>query len=175
MNIGAPASTQRCAANFSIRELKLAGYLDRSEIVTDRSESQVQASALHLWAAPLKDELRRTVGLAVSQRWENSRLVSYPWRFGETPAVALDISFDQLEPVAGRLQVQARWQLVVPAASGRDSPKLIRYSNFHKTLSPAGNDTHAVVVAINQALSQLSDEIAQSAADPASRTALCGG
>ena len=174
LNLGTPGTSQRCTVSFSIRELKIAGYLDRAEVVTDRSDAQIQASALHLWAAPLKDELRRTVGLAVGQRWENSRLISYPWRYGETPAVALDISIDQLEPVAGRLHMQARWQLIGLNSPGRENTRLIRNSNFQKSMNLPVNDANAVVVAINQALSLLSDEIAQSATEPASRASLCG-
>ncbi len=174
LNLGPPGSSQRCMVSFSIRELKLAGYLDRAEVVTDRSDAQVQASALHQWAAPLKDELRRTVGLAVNQRWENSRLISYPWRYGEIPAVALDISIDQLEPVAGRLQMQARWQLLGLSSPGRENTRLIRHSHFQKSMSLPVSDANGVVVAINQALSLMSDEIAQAAAEPVSRASLCG-
>lgn len=174
LNLPAPIATQRCSANFSIRELKLAGYLDRAELVTDRSDAQVQASALHLWAGPLKDELRRTLGLAVSQRWTDSRLTSYPWRYGETPTVALDISIDQLEPVGGRLQIQARWQLLAMATSGRENAKLIRHANFQKSLSLPSVDANGVVMAMNQTLSMLTDEIARTATEPEFKLALCG-
>ncbi len=170
-----PTVSQRCAVSFSVRDLRLAGYLDRAEIVTDRSDSRVQASSLNLWAAPIKDEARRTLGRAISERWTDSRLVAYPWRFGEMPALVLDIAIDQLEPVAGRLEVQARWQLLSLGAPGRENSRLVRNAVFRKSIDVTSADAGGTVAAINQALSLLSDDIAQSAASGTVMANLCGG
>ncbi len=173
--IAQTAQSQRCAVSFSVRDLRLAGYLDRAEILTDRTDSQVQVSSLNLWAAPIKDEIRRTVGTAINDRWTDSRLVSYPWRFGEMPAVALDLAIDQLEPVAGRLQVQARWQLLSLATPGRENSKLIRHADFRQTLEVTPSGAMGTVAAINLALAALSNDIAQTAGATPMMVTLCGG
>lgn len=150
----APAgSPQRCAVSFSIRDLRLAGYLDRAEIITDRSGSQLQMSSLQLWAAPLKDELRRTIGRSVAERWSESRLVNHPWRFGETPDLAIDIAVEQLEPVAGNLAIQIDWQLL------QLPNKSLSKGSLRRALAMPAAGAAGAVAAINQTTAALADAI----------------
>lgn len=119
IDLPAASSGLDCAISFSIRDLTLAGYLDRLEVVSERRNNEISASATELWAAPLKDELRRLIAVSLSLRWRASRAVGYPWRFQELPQVALSINVDRLDPSAGMFDSVIRWQAFQPADSGR--------------------------------------------------------
>ena len=45
--------TAPCPTSFSIREFRVAGYLDRDELVTARDGARIITSADDVWAAPL--------------------------------------------------------------------------------------------------------------------------
>lgn len=167
----------RCAISFAIRDFRLAGHLDRAEVVTGRSGTRLELSPADLWAAPLKEELRRSLGRSLETRWTGSRQVNHPWRFGEGPELAVEVSVDRLEPEAGLLQARIRWQgWILPksaADSGADS-KPITQGQFSRALTiDAGPAAQATAAAIARALDEFSAEVAGGASDQRGLADLC--
>jgi uncharacterized lipoprotein YmbA len=109
---GEAPRTLACDVRFGVRPVALPGYLDRDEILVERKGTEMVYAGSQVWASPLRAEVSRTLAAALAARWTGSRMVAYPWRFAEAPPWAVDAAFEQLDPVAGSLQVRARWSLV---------------------------------------------------------------
>lgn len=162
----------RCGVSFGVRDIRLAGYLDRAEIVMGRSGSVIQTSPVDLWATPLREDLRRIIGRSLAQRWDGSRLVPHPWRFGEVPVLAVDLLIEQFEPQNGVLETNIDWQMLrqtsaqgaapVPGgpavATGGPGPA-VAAGVFRQRIPMQGNDASATVAAMNAALSALADDL----------------
>lgn len=164
------ASRAACAASFSIRDLRLAGHLDRAEVVTGHSGSLIEVSPLDLWASPLKDELRRALGHGLAARWIGARLVSHPWRFGETPDLALEVSVDRLEPIGHELQANIRWQWWTPATPARQP---FAVGSLSRSLRLPDSSASATVLAISQVVEATADALAAQGSDQVALAALC--
>lgn len=177
--LAVPASTSqaRCAVSFGIRDVRLAGHLDRAEIVIARSGAVIQTSPLDVWAAPLRDDLRRIIGRSLAQRWDGSRLLPHPWRFGEVPVLAIDLQAEQLEPQGTVFEANVYWQMLrqtpTPAtAAGVPAPALAT-GVFRQRLPMQGNDAAAAVAAMNNALSALADELSRQGVGESGLAQLC--
>jgi uncharacterized lipoprotein YmbA len=113
-NSTAPA----CALQFALRELELAGALDRPEIILRRDGPRLQASSMHLWAAPLRSELSRLLGAGLEQSLRGARQWPYPLRFGQRPDVLLSVTFDDFTRTSETMVLSMRWQAwTIPLAS----------------------------------------------------------
>ena len=159
---GAPAAAAPvpCAMGFSIRDVRVAGHLDRAEIVTGREGPEIRAAADALWAAPLRAELPRLTAALLGQRLAGSRVVPYPWRFNEWPDAAFTFDIDRMEPVGDALQLAATWTAAVPGSA----PRALGGGRFETTVPMSGHGAAATVRAADVALGRLADAVAAQAA-----------
>lgn len=158
-----------CPVSYSVRDLTLAGYLDRLEVVSDRRGNEIQASSSDLWAAPLKDELRRLISLTLSQRWQGSRTVAYPWRFQELPQIALNVSVERLEPSGRSFESLIRWQAFRPADGARQAQVVA--AGVHQRSTPmTANSANESVRVMSLAIDQFGDDVQRQLACPVART-----
>lgn len=114
----AASATPVCSLQFALRELELAGALDRPEVILRRDGPRLQASAMHLWAAPLRSELSRLLGAGLEQSLRGARQWPYPLRFGQRPDVLLSMTFDDFTRTSEAMVLSMRWQAwTIPLAS----------------------------------------------------------
>ena len=158
-----PGRTTPCPIGFSVRDVRVAGHLDRDELVVAREGARIRSSAEDIWSAPLKSELPRVLTRLLLARLEGSVAVPYPWRFNEQAALALDVDVDRLEPIGGELQAQLRWTVVEPTTT---PVRLIGRGSFDTRVALAGGAPDGTVRAIDVALGRFTDVLAgQAAAD----------
>lgn len=166
IDLAPPQAVRPCAASFSIRELRLPGYLERAEVVTGRRASELLLSQSDVWGAPLAAELQRHLGQALLARWVGSRIVHHPWRFGELPGMAIVVDIDRLDPVDGRLVARARWTIVEPGSRSQ----MLDNGQFNQAIAMTGDaagPASATARAIGVALGRLADQIAARAQEVA--------
>jgi uncharacterized lipoprotein YmbA len=114
----ANSATPTCHLQFALRELELAGALDRPEVILRRDGPRLQASPMHLWAAPLRSELSRLLGAGLEQSLRGARQWPYPLRFGQRPDVMLSVTFDDFTHTGEAMLLSMRWQAwTIPVAS----------------------------------------------------------
>lgn len=158
-----PGKTARCPIGFSVREVRVAGHLDRDELVVARDGAQIRASADDVWSAPLKSELPRVLTRLLLARLEGSVAVPYPWRFNEQASLALNVDVDRLEPIGGELHALLRWTVVEPTTA---PVRLIGRGTFDTRVPLVGSGPGDTVQAIDVALGRFADMLAgQAAAD----------
>ena len=158
-----------CPIGFSIREVRVAGHLDRDELVLMRDGPEIRASADDVWAAPLKTELPRVLTRLLLARLDGSVSVPYPWRFNEQPGLALNVEIDRLEPVNGELAATMRWTVVQPTTT---PARVLNRGTFETRVPLEGPGPTAAVRAIDTALGRFADALAElGASDPGARAA----
>lgn len=161
IRLPAPTVQHACPVSFSVRDLRLAGHLDRPEVVLAVEGSRVVVEGDDLWASPLRAELPRLVARALADRLAGSRLQAYPWRFNEVPRLAVSVQLDRLEAEAGQMRLDASWSLVDPRASNRPLAHGRLVESMPITVPPdAGGRADAVAEATGTALGRLADAMA---------------
>lgn len=149
-----------CAVRFALRELRLAAYLDRPEVIVARDGSRILAEPDDLWAAPLAQQLRAALTGALLARLQGSQPVSHPWRLGEAPQLALAVEVDRLEPVAGVLRASLGWRASDVAASRQLAWGRWDHAVPIRAASDEGSGAAATVAAIDASLSAFADVLA---------------
>lgn len=136
--------------------VRVPAYLDRPELATRVAPNELRFSATERWAEPLGTSLRRVLAQNLDAELGPAEITFFPWPAGTELdwAVAVDVRRFERTP-AGEVEIAARWVVRDPA-TGRI--RLARESRV--TRHTAGEDTDAVVAAWNEALAELSHEIA---------------
>ena len=155
----APAQRMACPVRFSVRDARLAGHLERPEVVVARDGPRIEAPLGAQWAAPLAPELKRLLSRALADRLDGSVPVAHPWRLEDAPRLAVTVDFDRLEPEGDRLRAVGVWR-IADVAAGRG----IDVGRFDEALgladAPGTDRAAATVAAIDVALGRLADRLA---------------
>lgn len=150
-----------CAVRFALRELRVASYLDRPEVIVARDGSRIVADPDDLWAAPLTQQLRGALTGALVARLQGSQPVPHPWRLGEAPQLALAVEVERLEPVAGALHARLGWR-----ASDVAGSRQLAWGRWEHAVplrampAEGGGAAAATVAAIDASLSAFADMLA---------------
>jgi uncharacterized lipoprotein YmbA len=137
--------------------VKVAAYLDRPQMVTQGSGSEVKLSEFERWAEPLMDNIRTVLANDLSVLVPTDRISFYPARL--PPDMDLRIAVEVLRfdgSLGGDAVLEARWSLF---GSDAEQPILTKRSRFEQATGGPGYD--AFVEALNRALEALSREVAQ--------------
>lgn len=146
--------------------VRVASYLDRPQIVTKGSGSEVKLSEFERWAEPLKDNVKAVLASNLSVLVPTERISFYPARL--PPDVDLRIAVEVLRfdgSLGGDAVLEARWSLF---GSDAEEPILTKRSRFEHATGGPGYD--AFVEALNRALEALSREVAQEVRRAVGRT-----
>ncbi|UCE32257.1 MAG: membrane integrity-associated transporter subunit PqiC [Burkholderiales bacterium] len=169
LEAAAPRVGFDCALSFSVREVRLAGHLDRPEIVIGKVGARIETSQRALWASTPARELPAAIARALARRLRGSQIVPHPWRFGETPALAIEVDVDRLEPEGGQLVAEIRWSAAEPRGQ---SPAVARGSYVARVPMAAG-DAAATAAAVVTALGGFVDALATRMAEHPQVGTLC--
>ncbi len=146
--------------------VRIAAYLDRPQIVTKGSGSEVKLSEFERWAEPLTDNIKSVLANNLSVLVPTERISFYPARL--PPDVDLRVAVEVLRfdgSLGGEAVLEARWSLF---GSDSDEPILTKRSRFEHATGGPGYD--AFVEALNRALEALSREVAQEVRRAVGRT-----
>lgn len=135
--------------------ITLPSYLDRPQIVTRASATELTLAQAHRWAEPLNVSFARALQAELLHRLPTSDVVLHPW--SSTSGVARQVSVDVLRferDVDGRFVLGARWAVQVPGSEPQSAP------HTSEIALPAGQDDYAALVAAaNGAIATLAEQI----------------
>jgi uncharacterized protein len=143
-------------AVIGIGPVKLADYLDQSDLVTRTSDNQIVKAEYDRWAGSLKDDFINVLADDISFLLSTDRIHRYPW----SPSVPIDyqVAVDVIR-LDGRLGesawLEARWSIF--QGPGKKLLKIKR-STIQEPVT--GADYAALVAAQSRAVAKLSQEIA---------------
>ena len=137
--------------------LRLPDYLKRTRMVTRGSGSEVKVHEQARWAEPVNDAIHRVLAANVDSRLNDTILVAYPYL--ETVKVEYAVvgqveRFDADEQ--GQVVLDVQWAVLDTKRDALISPQRARY----QSRASRHDDPNAIAGAMNEALSQFSEDIA---------------
>ncbi len=136
--------------------IKLANYLQRSNIVTYSRQNELQIADFDKWAEPLEEGFARVLGESLSQLIPTNRIMLFPWRRALRIDYQVSVGVVQFGTTAeDEAVLTARWHLL-----GKDGKTVLASRRSHFTAPVTGDDYDARVSAMSQTLADLSREIA---------------
>jgi uncharacterized protein len=156
---GQDLSSRRSPAKdavIGIGPVKLADYLDQSQIVTRTSGNEVVKAEFDRWAGPFEDNFINVLADDIGFLLSTERIYLYPWR----NSVPIDYQVTvEVVRCDGRLgdaaALETRWSVF----KGPEK-KLLKMSRSRIREALKGADYSDLVAAQSQALARLSQEIA---------------
>lgn len=130
------------------------GYLDQSAVITRLSQERVIPLERARWAAPLRKQFERSLGLRL-MRDLGADVVVFPWWPGERIDAAVELSVVAFETdVDGMARLDAFWTV----RGGKGNPRVV--TNAIDLREPVGSaDAPAGVAALDRALDRLATAI----------------
>ena len=132
-------------------------YLDRPQIVTRKSENQLEISEFHRWAGSLPQGFSRVLAKNISTLLPTDRVAVFPWESTFSPTYQVKVQVEQFDGQVGK-QVFLRviWSLL-----GQEGNKeLVVRKSFIEEPVPT-KDYDGLVAAESNALATLSREIVE--------------
>ncbi len=145
----------RAGPRVGLGPITLPSYLDRPQVVTRASATELTLAQAHRWAEPLNVSFARALQAELLHRLPTSDVVLHPW--SSTSGVARQVSVDVLRferDVDGRFVLGARWAVQTPSGDTSSAP------HTSEIALPAGQDDYAALVAAaNGAIATLAEQI----------------
>ncbi len=140
---------------IGIAKVEVSPYLDRSEIITRSSATQIQLAQYDRWAEPLEDIVAMTVSENISRLQPSIQTITRPWPEAEVHyMLAIKIKrFDS--DSAGNVRLDASWGIIDQKLR---SMIAVHESSF--TLAGTSADYDSITTQMSEALLELSKEIA---------------
>jgi uncharacterized lipoprotein YmbA len=143
-------------AVIGIGPVKLAEYLDESQIVTRKSDNQLVKAEFHRWVGSFRNNFTNVLADDLGSRLSTNQIYLYPWR--RSVPVDYQVTVDVVR-CDGRLGdaawLEARWSIF----KGPEK-KLLKTTRSTISEPVTGPDYGDLVAAQSQAVAKLSQEIA---------------
>ena len=143
--------------SVGIGSVHLPDYLERPQIVTFKGVSRLHLAEFHRWAGRLDGEITRVMINNLSMLLGTPQVLVFPWGQSETPQFRLDLIFHHFEGILGEtVRIKGVWHLSqnTPEAETLHQP-------FDQSVTISGPEYEDLVVACNQGLWELSQEISR--------------
>jgi uncharacterized protein len=141
---------------IELRQIGLARYLERSQIVRSSENYRLDVMANDWWGEPLGAMLARVLVEELSQRLPQSTVFADTGAVSVTPDATVELNVSRLdENSAGTLVLQA--QAAVTTAKGHGEPVT---RSFRFEIPPSDSAVGGQVAAISVAVGQLADGLA---------------
>lgn len=138
-----------------LRDIGLASYLDRKELVRSSEDYKLGVMANNWWGEPLGSLLGRVLVVELSQRLPNSKIYSESGAITADPNAVVGVNIQRLDTdKAGTLVLLAQ------AAVEFNRPKRSAARNFSISRTPPTPDVAGQVAATSDAVAELADGIA---------------
>ena len=151
---GAPQSGARIV--YGLGPIILPAYLDRSQVATRVSQTEVAYSQWDRWAEPLATNVSSVLRQQLASELGTDAIVGYPWVGGVGVDYQIEVRLLRFESdTAGASSLVARWTI-------RDVQRDRRLVTKETSLTRPGkpNDTSASTAALSGMLGELGHEIA---------------
>ena len=142
--------------NVAVREVSLARYLDRVQIVRSVAEYRLSVSGNDWWGENLDTMMTRLLVENLAQRLPNSNVFATGGAISVTPEATVEVNLQRLGQTAPDTLA-----LTAQAAVTLREPRRREVARTEALTAPiAGNETPAFVAAASAAAGQLADAIA---------------
>jgi len=149
-----PFASGASTPTIGLGPITIPGYLDRPEVVTRVSSTELKVSENNRWGERLRSNVATALAQDLSNQMPGVDLVKFPWPLTPAPNYQVSISFEQLELTGdGQAQVNARW--TIRSGNRRE----IQSGTTTSTL-PAGKDERSASEALSRGVEQVSHDIA---------------
>jgi uncharacterized protein len=142
-------------AAVGIGPIKLADYLDQSNLVTRKGDNRLVQAEYDQWAGSLKDNVTNVLAENIGLLLPTERIYIYPWRQSVTVDYQVLLNVVRLDGDLGEdAWLVVRWSLL----GGQDN-KLLATSRSSIREPVSGPEYVALVAAQSRAVAKLSQEI----------------
>jgi uncharacterized lipoprotein YmbA len=140
-------------------------YVDRPEVVTRMSDSELKVSDTDRWGEHLDTNVARVLASDLSSQLGTQQIVSYPWPLSTPIDYSVSVAFQRFERTAdGHVVILGNWTI----RTGKDE-KIVQ-TGATSINEPSGADDASAAQALSRGLAQVSRDIAQVIASrPATR------
>jgi len=142
---------------IGVGPVELPEFLDRPQIVTRKSQNQVEIAEFHRWASSLPGDFSRVLAKNISTLLPTDRVAVYPWDDTFSPTYQVKLNVEQFDGQLGaRVFLRVIWSLV-----GQEGKKelVVRKTLIEEPVLT--NDYNGLVAAQSNALATLSREIVE--------------
>ncbi|MDH3803580.1 MAG: PqiC family protein [Deltaproteobacteria bacterium] len=152
-----PAAVLDDTLAIGVGPVEFPKFLDRPQIVTRKSQNQIEVSEFHRWAGSFPGDFSRVLAKNISILLPSDRVAVYPWgeQFSPTYRVKLDV--EQFDGQLGeRVVLEVTWMVMDQEGTNK---LLVRRSLIEEPVPD--NNYEALVVAESNALVTLSRTIVE--------------
>ena len=152
-----PAAVMDDTLAIGVGPVEFPKFLDRPQIVTRKSQNQIEVSEFHRWAGSFPGDFSRVLAKNISILLPSDRVAVYPWgeQFSPTYRVKLDV--EQFDGQLGeRVVLEVTWMVMDQEGTNK---LLVRRSLIEEPVPD--NNYEALVVAESNALVTLSRTIVE--------------
>jgi uncharacterized protein len=143
-------------AVISIREIAIARYLERPQIVQSQNDNQLDVRANEWWGEPLGAMLSRVLAEELAQRLPQSIVLGENGAINSTPNATVEINVVRLDASAPQtIELVANTLVSFTNSKTRSVPKTVRVQAAAQTPAMA-----SLVAAMSTAVGQLADSLA---------------
>lgn len=145
------------ATLVGVLPVRVPGYLDRPQLVTQAGGHEVEIHEFERWAEPLERCLTRTLAENLAVLLPEHLVLAHPWKLTRAVRhrVLLEVS-DFSRQTSGEVRLVARWT-ILPG----DQERPLDRGSCRLTRTPSSAATGEVVAAMSELLAELSREIAE--------------
>jgi len=142
---------------IGVGPVEFPAFLDRPQIVTRKSQNQVEIAEFHRWAASLPGDFSRVLAKNISTLLPTDRVAVYPWQDAFSPTYQVKLEVEQFDGQLGeRVLLGVIWSVVGQEGANE---LVVRKSLIEEPVLT--NDYEGLVAAQSNALATLSREIVE--------------
>jgi hypothetical protein len=152
-----PAALMDDTIAIGVGPVEFPKFLDRPQIVTRKSQNQIQVSEFHRWAGSFPGDFSRVLAKNISILLPTDRVAVYPWGEQFTPTYRIKLDVEQFDGQLGeRVVLDVTWMVTDQEGTNQ---LMVRRSLIEE---PVSDETYeALVVAESNALATLSRTIVE--------------
>jgi uncharacterized lipoprotein YmbA len=133
----------------------IPSYLDRPQLVTRVTETELDVNEFARWASPLDELIAETVGANLLSYLALGDVVQFPWARAVAPNYGVSLTLLRFEAsAADSVELAGRWEIRDGAGAGVAGPTSVE---LHRAAEPG---PQGVAVALSALLARLSSDIA---------------
>lgn len=145
---------------LGVGPLRMAQYLDRSQMVTRGEGAELQVDEFSRWAEPLDVAFHRVVSTDIDNMMAGVTVISFPWESAARAQVDYRLLGDVLRfdaDQSGRVVLETQWGIV---AADSDKWPVPPHRTLYEAQTELPDDPAAVALAMNEVLAKFSRDIA---------------
>jgi len=152
-----PAAVMDDTLAIGVGPVEFPKFLDRPQIVTRKSQNQIEVSEFHRWAGSFPGDFSRVLAKNISILLPSDRVAVYPWGEQFSPTYRLKLDVEQFDGQLGeRVVLDVTWMVTDQEGTNK---LVVRKSLIEE---PVSDKTYeALVVAESNAMVTLSRTIVE--------------